>query len=301
MPVPLSFPNNPAIGAATSLGASETFVEAIPVADHDVNRQMCLPASSPNKAASMMGELLDAWSEAADEQSYKSILGISKSVAAEENYYQIADAALKRFSRVVEEVGAEVRRTNKYSPENAKKILNARNQLTFVLKELVPGTSSFVFSPPIDLSKSNLYTEKLDRQLLTNNTNRKVLKSLVNRGASKNLPSPIPKNLSKQLSYASKFVLAIEIAPPLATVLTTDDQAKQEKAFRQLIGIGVGMGVESAATKGGLALCALFTLTTAGWGFLACGIGAIGTGIFLGKVTEGVITKEIVVPGVILP
>ncbi|MCK8463013.1 hypothetical protein MUY35_04020 [Aliiroseovarius sp. S1339] len=212
-------------------------------------------------------------------------------------YEDLIKVSVKRFERTVREVADEAKAAQKYTPEMGRKIIAARRTMISELKGVSPVGTYFKFEPNYPELKSAIKTERIAKRLQTLSERGVVsspsVRSLVKKGR-RNLPVSekyvqTSRRYAKSLKRLGGFVEAVQIAPEIATVLTTDDQEEFKRSLASLAGAGTGLLVSRAAPF----LCLGFGLATGGFGLIACGVAInVAGGTILADIVE-LQTKQI--------
>lgn len=226
-------------------------------------------------------------------------MGMSKAMGAGDLYLKQVKEAERRFSRVVDEIAQEFSKTGKYTPQHTARLLEARKSLTDALRDVYPDISFYRVAPPVEDMVSTRATQRLASDLAAMDTlEARPLANLTRNAPKRGLSAPtyldeapiiVDQRLAKYLGKADLIMLAVEIGPAIADVLTARSEQEHKKAIAELTAKGAGMAADKAASYVTLTLCVGFAAATAGWGFLACGVLSVGVGIAVGSYAESLI------------
>lgn len=296
---PLRFANRATISARVDADHRTRQVELrrIPPGEE---YQACVPSGNPETAAKLLSEIGAKFSATAESDIYKSIIGFSEVTLAGELYIDQLKAARARFASSVEEVAVDFAKLKKYTPEHAKKIIAARIQLKNDLKNVFPGATYFRSIPVEGRLNSDEITEALSKDLektsslkgktVTNLSRRVFQKGSQELNYADDIAVKLDLKVARKLKLASKILVPLDFLPPLAVLLTTDNEAEIKKALIQFHAIAVGKVAGKVAAGGVIMLCTVFGVGTLGWGFLVCGVGALAADIIAGDAVEQYIT-----------
>jgi hypothetical protein len=96
----------------------------------------------------------------------------------------------------------------------------------------------------------------------------------------------LDSKIAKHLAAVDGFMAVVEITPGVAAMMTARDERAQQQAAINLTAKATGMLVDRLVSGEGMALCVGFGVATGGWGFIGCGVAAIGAGLYLGNAVE---------------
>ncbi|WP_455963632.1 hypothetical protein [Methylorubrum aminovorans] len=222
---------------------------------------------------------------------------------AGELFVQQVEASGARFSQSMTQLAKDYHKVGKFTPDHVAKILDARLLLRKDLSSIYP-IASFFRADMLDMSASNTATARLSTEIDSLKKlppeAAKTISNLARNAAKRSLAAPsyideapivTDFRLAKKLKTVGNIVQVVEFLPPAAVLLTTDDNRERERALNELWAKGSGFAVEQMLVRFGPALCVAFGVSTAGWGFAACGIASVAAGIYFGKAVEVNMTK----------
>lgn len=263
---PVSYPQCSVLDAPTNaptLRRAPWFVES----SRD-NFDFAVPGSDFDDAVALLKRNGDVLNVAGD---------VAKNLGKSGKIYEdLIRVSVLRFERTVSEIAEEAKAAKKYSPEMGQRIIAARRKMLSELKGVTPLGTYFKYEPDYPKLTSAKKTERLakrldvlsERGVVSSRSHRAIVKK-----GRRNLPVTekyiqTSRGSAKFLKRLGGFVEVVQVAPEIATVLTTDDQEEFKKSLASLAGSGAGLLVSRAAPF----LCLGFGLATGGFGLVACGI-----------------------------
>ncbi len=292
----LRYPDTPATRARVRVAGVSQQVKVI-LAKPGEPYDICMPTDDPFVAQGMFEQLSElALDPAIPSQRDVLVGGLGKATGGGEFYLKQVEVAGKRFSKTAQSVADDFAKYGKYTSAHASTILEARRVLTSSLKDVFPGISFYRIAPSIDMLDSSLATLRLasDVNAMTTLKGRpfdNLVRNAPRRGNAAptylaETPVLIDSKLARALKVADKFMVAVEIAPAVGDFMTASSEQEQRKAALAMSAKATGMLLDRQVSSWGMALCVGFGVSTAGWGFLVCGVAAMSAGIGIGYYAE---------------
>jgi hypothetical protein len=302
MPAAIASSTRAAIQAATDYGEARNAV-LVPVRE-GAKFDACLPASDVERARALVSQFARAWTVESEASAYQAVAGLAKATAAGELFETQIRAIGRRYTLSIEKIAREFAKEGKYTKEHAAAMVAARERLASELGAIVPPSSYYKFEP---IPLQSIGTDaKLSKRLealsgMSGKPAANLARNIVKEGRDAITyadETPIVLNIkyAEKLSKLGNVLTAVELLPSAATALLAEDDRERQKALITFVSKAYGTLAEQAVSRGGLYLCVALTLSTGGWGFLACGLTAVGTGIIAGAGVEKLMTKTLTVP-----
>jgi hypothetical protein len=299
---PLRYPASPAVRASVHLPGESVQVSLIRVRPGE-RFDICLPATEGTQANGLLQQMSERTSQSSSSMGKDVLGGMSKVTGAGQLYLDQVKQAERRFSRVAEEIAQEFSKTGKYTSQHAAQLMEARQGLTSALRDVYPDISFYRVAPPAEDMVSTVATQRLASDVAAmDKLEGRPLANLTRNASKRGLSAPtyldevpviVDQRLARYLAKADRILIAVEIAPAIADLMTARSEQEQKKAIVELAAKGTGMAADKLASAATLALCVSFGAMTAGWGFLACGVLSVGTGIAVGSFAEGLMRDMI--------
>jgi len=298
----LAYAGTPAVRASTRIAGDRQDVAISPVT-YGENHDICLPAENEEQARKLLREFALNLDVKANTEEAKQLQGLLKATGAGQFYILQINSAKARFTKVAEGVAAEVKEGGKYTPEMGKKLVKARQALTESLKDIFPAMTFYRSSPPLSTLESTAATEKMVEQLealetLSGRPQNNLTRNITKRGQgaltyADEVPIKVDLQLAKKLKLIDSFIVVVDLAPEVSLLLTSNNEREQNAALVALSAKAAGVFVDRVTSEVAMNLCVGFGVMTGGWGFLMCGVAAIGTGIFAGLMTENYMKSKL--------
>lgn len=303
---PLGYAGIASLRSATATAEDKRIVVIQP-APNGRTGDIVLPSSNDKTTLELLAGLANQANIAASGVGGDTLIALSKSSLAGELYVQQVEGAVAHCVNTGKAIAADYVEVRKFTPEHAKRILDARLEMLRALKVIVPPkaaasvTEGMTGIASVDAT-ARLAADVQAMQSLEGRSLQNLARNAVRRiEAAPTFDQDLPaiamdSKLAARLKTFGNVVQVIELMPPAIVLITSDDRREQENALAQLGGKITGSLVEKAIQSGGPALCVMFGVSTMGYGFLACGLISVGVGIYAGKEVESRMTKVLSAP-----
>ncbi|OBV41079.1 hypothetical protein [Janthinobacterium psychrotolerans] len=299
----LTYPAAPALRASLRVAGDSVQVPVVPAKAGD-RYDICLPTGNQRSARELYAEMNARVVDSAASPTGELLIGLGETASdASEWYLMQIKGMLAKYSKAMQEVAADFSKTGKYTAAHAAKVLEARRALEGALKDAVPAIS---FYRTVDASQgfdSITATERLSADVDAmselsgrplRNLERQSLKRINNAiDYSMEAPVIIDSKLAQILKKVDKILVAVELAPAVGHMLTAKTVQEQQKAAIEMSAAALSMAADRVVAAETMALCVGFGVVTGGWGFLACGVGAMTLGLTVGYMAEEQMKKLI--------
>ena len=234
-------------------------------------------------------QFIEAWIDSTEQRGGS--ITVTKGILGSGEIYvtRVAEAS-NRYRVALNHLAQQYKKTKNYDASLAKQILTEKQRLIDELRHTLPPAQGFVQIPKRSL---DAHLEQL-REIETKKSSkarRLARKKLVRRvshaaGIESGQFVSVGSRSLKYLKRANKVMVAVEFAPLAAAVISADNEEARKKAFTKLAIKTTSEVSGAAVTAGALKLCVVFGVATGGFGFVACGALAIGTGIYFGQYVD---------------